>query len=309
MEQAQKKKRIVLAGGSGFLGQALAKILCERNYEVVVLTRSPRERDDGVKEAEWDGQHVGEWIKFLNGAEAAVNFTGRNVNCPHTPENLKEILDSRVNSIRALALSLPHLKRQPHVWLQAGAIGYYGDRADRVCTEKSFAGTGPLAEICVEWEKAFHAVNLPKIRRVLFRIGVVLGREGGALPVLAKLTKRYLGGAAGEGRQYMSWIHLADLMQMFVTAIERPECSGTFNAVGQHPVTNAEFMRELRRVLKRPWSPPAPKFAVRIGAKLMGSEPSLALMSQRCTPKRFLEAGYEFQFPELRPALEDLCRG
>src|SRR5271154_3791874 len=124
-------KRIVLAGGSGFIGQSLAKALLARGYEVVVLTRSPR-TGTGFREIEWDGAHIGEWIKFLDGAEAVVNLAGRNVNCPHTPENLKEILESRVNSVRAIAQSIPHvtvplLKKPPRVWVQAGAIGYYGD--------------------------------------------------------------------------------------------------------------------------------------------------------------------------------------
>jgi uncharacterized protein (TIGR01777 family) len=140
------------------------------------------------------------------------------------------------------------------------------------------------------------------------RIGFVLGRESGALPVLSQLTKLFLGGAVGSGRQYISWIHLEDLVQMFVAAIEREDLSGTFNAVAPNPVTNAEFMRELRRALHRPWSPPAPEFAVRLGARLMGSEPSLALVSQRCAPKRFAEAGFVFQFPQLVSALNDLCR-
>ena len=300
-------KRIILAGGSGFLGQALARALVARNYEVVVLTRSPRARSAGVTEAEWDGKHVGEWIKFLDGAEAIVNLTGRNVNCPHTPENLRAILESRVNSVRALSGALGHVQHPPRIWVQAGATGFYGDCADRLCMENGFAGSNELAKVCKQWEDAFNTADAPKVRRVLLRIGFVLGREGGALLVLARLTKFFLGGSVGSGRQYISWIHLADLIRMFIAAIEREDLSATFNAVAPNPVTNAEFMRELRRALHRPWSPPAPEFAVRLGARLMGSEPSLALTSQRCAPKRFLEAGFSFQFPELTPALRNLC--
>ena len=139
------------------------------------------------------------------------------------------------------------------------------------------------------------------------RIGFVLGRESGALPVLAKLTKLFLGGAVGSGKQFISWIHLADLVQMLVAAVENEKLCGTFNAVAPNAVTNAEFMRELRRALHRPWSPPAPEFAVKLGARLMGSEPSLALISQRCEPKRFRETGFQFQFSELASALRDLC--
>jgi uncharacterized protein (TIGR01777 family) len=299
-------RRIVLAGGSGFIGQSLAKALVVRGYEAVVLTRSPQKRT-GFQEVEWDGKHIGEWIKCLDGAEAVVNLTGRNVNCQHTPENLKEILESRVNSVSVLAAAFPHVKIPPRVWVQAGAVGFYGDTKDRLCDESSPAGNDALANVCRLWEGTFNSTDTPKTRRAVFRIGFVLGRNGGALPVLSKLTRWFLGGSAGNGRQFISWIHLADLTGMFVETIERKDLSGTFNAVGLNPETNRFFMRELRRALHRPWSPPAPEFAVRLGARWMGSEPSLALTGQCCAPIRFLEAGFEYQFQKLRPALEDLC--
>ena len=149
-------------------------------------------------------------------------------------------------------------------------------------------------------------MEVPKTRKVLLRIGFVLGRDGGALPVLAKLAKKFLGGRAGNGRQFISWIHITDLSRMFVESIERENLIGTFNAVGLNPEMNRFFMRELRRVLHRPWSPPVPAFAVRLGARWMKSEPSLALTSQCCAPIRFIEAGFEYQFSKLRPALKDI---
>src|SRR5665213_631455 len=266
------KKRIVLAGGSGFIGSALSKELLSRNFEVIVLTRSPVARMDGAIEAGWNGEHLGEWIKFLDGAEAVVNLAGRNINCPHTPENVRELAASRVNSVRALALAFEHVKSPPRVWVQAGAIGFYGDRGNFLCDETTPNGADQLAEICRDWENAFQAAKLPNARKVLLRIGFVLGRDGGALPVLEKLTRLFLGGAAGTGKQFISWIHLADLTRMFLAGIERENLSGAFNAVAPNPATNAEFMRELRRALHRPWSPPAPEFAVKLGARLMNSE-------------------------------------
>jgi uncharacterized protein (TIGR01777 family) len=218
-----------------------------------------------------------------------------------------------VNSVQAIAQSIPHvniphIKQPPRTWVQASAVGFYGDTKDRLCDETSPVGTDALAGVCKQWEDAFNSVEVPDMRRVLLRIGFVLGRHGGALPVLEKLTRYYLGGSVGNGRQFISWIHLEDLTRMFVAAIEREDLSGTFNAVGASPVTNAEFMRELRHALHRPWSPPAPEFAVRLGAHFMKSEPSLALSSQCCAPVRFLEAGFEFNYSKLRPALENLCR-
>jgi uncharacterized protein (TIGR01777 family) len=155
---------------------------------------------------------------------------------------------------------------------------------------------------------AGEAAPTPGTRRVVLRIGFALGRDGGALRLLGRLTKRFLGGTVGSGRQYISWIHVADLNQMFIAAIEREEIRGAFNATGPNPVSNAEFMRELRRVLGRPWSPPAPVWAVRLGSRWMGTEASLALTGRRCTPRRFLESGFVFQFPQLPAALADLFR-
>ena len=303
------KKRVVLAGGSGFLGQALAKELLQRDYEVVVLTRELRERDedDEVKEVEWDGEHIGEWINFLDGAEIVVNLAGRNVNSRHTREKLREITESRVNPVRAIAAAICHVKQPPRVWVQAGAVGFYGNCRDQWCDETTPNGRDSLAEVCRLWEKACYAAASLHTRRVLFRIGIVLGRDGGALPLLANYTKWFLGGATGSGKQYISWIHLADLTQMFMQAIEHDNyLAGTYNAVAPNPETNAEFMRVLRRTLYRPWSPPVPAWVVKLSCKLTQSEASLALDGCRCAPKRFVEAGFKFQFPDLRGALKDI---
>ena len=302
-------KRIIIAGGSGFIGTVLGHELVRRGYEVIVLTRRARRRNDGIREVVWDGEHGGDWVDFLEGAEAVINLTGRSINCRHTPENLREIIASRVNSVNALAAALVSLKKAPRVWVQASATGFYGDTADLACDENAPAGKDSLAQICEQWENAFHSAVAPTTRKVVLRIGFVLGRESGALPVLARLTKCFLGGAVGRGKQFISWIHLVDLVQMFVVAIENETLVGTFNAVAPNAVTNAEFMRELRRALHRPWSPPAPVFTVKIGSRLLGSEASLALVSQRCVAKKFQAAGFAFQFSTLRPALENLCPG
>jgi uncharacterized protein len=300
------KKRVVLAGGSGFLGRSLARKLLKKNYEVVVLTRSPRERKDGIVEAVWDGKTLGEWIQFLNGAEAVVNLAGRSVNCRHTPENRREIVESRINSVNALAAAIDHVARPPRVWVQAGSLAFYGDLEDQWCEENTPSGAGEAVEICRLWENAFKIVPLANTRRVLLRIGLVLARNRGALSVLDKLTRRFLGGAAGSGRQYVSWIHLADMNQMWMDSIEQDKAVGVFNATSPNPVTNAEFMRELRRAMHRPWCPPAPVWAVQIGSRLMHTEPSLALTGRRCKPRHFLEIGFKFQFPELAGALADI---
>jgi uncharacterized protein (TIGR01777 family) len=236
-----------------------------------------------------------------------INLTGRSINCRHTPENLREIIRSRVHSVKVIAEVIAQLPAPPPVWVQASATGFYGDTGDRLCTETAPSGGDRLAEVCREWETAFTSATLPATRRVVLRIGFVLGRESGALPVLSRLTKFFLGGSAGSGRQFISWIHLSDVVRMFAAAVANPVLNGTYNAVGPAPVTNAQFMRELRHALHRPWSPPAPALAVKLGAWLMGTEGSLALVSQRCSAQKILDAGFRFQFAELAPALHDLC--
>jgi uncharacterized protein (TIGR01777 family) len=298
--------RIVIAGGSGFIGRELSRQFIRSGHEVVVLTRSPRPRPDGVRELAWDGAQPGAWAASLDGSRAVINLTGKSINCPHTPENLREIAASRVNSVKAIAAAIENLAAPPLVWVQASAVGYYGDTGARLCDESAPAGSDALAEVCRQWEDAFTAVKTPA-RKVTLRLGFVLGRESGALPVLRTLTRFFLGGAAGNGRQYVSWIHLADVAAIFKAAVTDDSFSGVINAVGPQAVTNAELMRTLRAVMHRPWSPPAPALAIKLGARLMGSEGSLALISQRCEPKKLRERGFRFQFPELYAALTDLC--
>jgi uncharacterized protein (TIGR01777 family) len=299
--------RIILAGGSGFIGAALAHEFTQRGHEVVILTRSPRPRPNGVREVAWDGKNSGDWVQLLDGAETIINLTGKNINCPHTPENLRKITASRVDSVNAIAQAITQVKTPPRTWIQSSATGFYGDTGNDLCDETSPSGHDALAKVCREWEAAFTSSPCPQTRKVILRLGVVLGHEGGAFPILLGLTKAFLGGAAGSGRQYISWIHLSDLTQIFVTASEQKDLQGTFNAVAPNPVRNAEFMRELRGTLHRPWSPPVPKFAIKLGAWLTRSDPSLSLTSQRCAPQRLMKVGFVFKFSHLRPALDDLC--
>jgi uncharacterized protein (TIGR01777 family) len=292
-------KRVILAGGSGFVGSALVPALRARGYETVVLGR-------GSTDLQWDGRTVGPWASALDGAEAVINLTGKNINCRHTDENRREILRSRVDSVRVLGDAIAQGETPPKAFIQASGVGYYGNTGDRVNDEDSPQGNDFPADVCRQWEGEFAAVDLPATRKVVLRFGVVLGREGGALPVLEKLTRWFLGGAVGDGRQFMSWIHITDVVRMVEATIEQPELTGTFNATSPQPVMNREFMGELRSALHRPWSPPVPAPFARIGAWVMGTDGDLALTSCRCVPRRFLEHGFNFRFLRLRDAFTDL---
>jgi uncharacterized protein (TIGR01777 family) len=300
------KPRIVLAGGSGFIGQSLSPFLVSKNYEVIVLTRAESDDRGAVRHVHWDGQTPGDWLEFVNGAFAVVNLTGRSINCRHTPGNRREIVDSRIDSVRVLGQAVGRCTQPPRAFVQVAGVGIYGDKGELICDETTPPGDDFVSEVCEKWEAAFAKVEALATRKVLLRLGVVLGRNGGFLELLGKLTRWFLGGQVGKGRQYISWIHMADLSRLVLASIEREEIGGVFNATSPNPVTNAEFMRELRQALLRPWSPPVPEFAARLGARLMGTEASLALVSQRCVPKRFLEKSFDFEFPNLRAALANI---
>lgn len=303
---ATKRSRIILAGGTGFIGQALSKQLLAQNYEVVVLTRAPSPQESAIRHVHWDGRKIGNWIEVLDGAKAVANLTGKNVNCRHTAENRREIMDSRVNSVRVLGEAVARSAQPPAVFTQTSGIAIYGDAGDRWCDEDAPHGDGFLADVSRAWETAFNEVRAPNMRKVLLRIGPVLGPNGGLLEPLARLTRCFLGGRVGSGRQYFSWIHILDLTQMFLCTMKRDDIAGVFNAVAPNPVTNADFMHELRRALDRPWSPPVPPLAAKIGAWSIGTDATLALTGQRCTPKHFLEKNFEFEFPTLREALANI---
>src|SRR4051812_45875138 len=302
------KGRVILAGGSGFVGRNLTPALLGAGYDVTVLTRSRGGERGDVTSVAWDGKTLGDWARSVDGAAAIINLAGRSINCRHTPENRRAILDSRVDSVRVLGQAIEKATEAPAVFVQAAAVGIYGNAGDRWLDESAPHGSDFVAEVCRKWEQAFHDVPDCGERKVLLRLGVVLGRDGGFLQVLTKMTRLFLGGHVGDGKQFISWVHEMDVTRIFMAAASLSSMHGTYNVVSPTPVTNAEFMRELRRTLRRPWSPPVPKFAVQIGSRMIGTEPSLAFASQRAEPKRLLAEGFGFDFPELGSALRDLLR-
>ena len=296
--------RIILAGGSGFIGRALQRHLAS-HYRIIVLTRSPRP-NSSAKEVLWDGENPGPWCDYLGSAEAIINLAGRSVDCRHTAEARSEIIDSRVNSVKVLGEAISTQAKPPGVWIQAGSLAIYGDSGDRICDENAPPGKGFPVETCLLWEQAFAEVNFQAVRKVLLRIGFVLDREGGALAILRRLARFGLGGAAGSGCQCISWLHMADLTSIVDLALAKDDVSGVYNVTSPGPVTNSEFMHQLRSVLGAPWSPPIPSLLVRLGAFLMGTEGDLALTGRRCAQQRLLYHGFVFHYPELREALENL---
>lgn len=304
-------KRIVIAGGSGFLGLSLTEAFAGAGAEVTILSRSMPKGTGTRTHVVWDGRTPGNWSTVLDGADAVVNLTGRTVNCIKTPDHCDEILRSRVESTRVLGAAMRAVRSPPPVWVQMSTAHLYGDPPSAVCTEESAEGYGLAPTVARAWEKAFEESKLPGQRGVVMRTSFVVGRDrgagAGALGTLGLIARLGLGGKVGSGTQGMSWIHEDDLNAIFMRAIVDDTMSGAYIVSSPKPVSQADFMRTLRQVLGIPIGLPAFAWMVRLGAPLfLRTDPDLALYGRYVIPKRLLDAGFEFRFAELEPALKAL---
>lgn len=301
--------RVVIAGGSGFLGRSLARFLGERGADVVILSRRPPRAEGPWRHVPWDARVLGDWAAAIDGAWGLVNLVGRSVDCVKTPDRCDEILRSRVEATRVLGLALARCAEPPRVWVQMSTAHAYGDPPEAVCDEDAPFGHGLAPTVARAWEEAFRGALAPGVRAVVLRTSFVLGRSGGALPRLAKLAGLGLGGRVGHGRQGISWIHEHDMNRLFMRALADDAVHGAYLATAPNPVSNAEFMRELRRALRVPIGLPAAAWMVRLGAPLvMRTDPELAIYGRYCVSRRLREEGFEFRFPTVAAALEDLYR-
>jgi len=299
--------RVVIAGGSGFLGRSLAAPLSGLGAEVVVLSRRADQRIEHARVAPWDGRTLGDWATELDGAAALVNLAGRSVDCVKTPDHRDEILRSRVESTRALGEAARAAAAPPPVWVQMSTAHIYGDPPTERCDESSVTGHGLAPDVGRAWEAACEEARPPGARGVVLRTSFVIGRGGGALSRLKTLARFGLSGTVGHGRQGMSWIHELDMNCLFARAITDDAMSGVYVASAPNPVSNREFMRELRRAMKMPVGLPSPAPLVHLGAPLvMRTDPELVLYGRYVVPTRLLGGGFVFEFPELGPALDDL---
>lgn len=305
--------RIIIAGGSGFLGVSLAHHLAdaEPHTQVVILSRSAPRIAGPWRHVAWDARTVGDWTRELDGAMAIVNLVGRTVDCIKTPDHKDEILRSRVEATRVLGVACRSVAAPPPVWAQMSTAHIYGDPPTVVCDEDSAFGYGLAPIVAQAWEKAFADALLPTQRGVLLRTSFVVGRDrgagGGALSRLRTLARLGLGGTVGRGTQGMSWIHELDMNRLFHAAIVDSRMQGAYIASSPQPVSQREFMRTLRRALGVPIGLPATEWMVRIGAPmLMRTDPELALYGRYVISKRLREMGFEFRFPALDAALRDL---
>ena len=309
--------KIVIPGGSGQVGTMLARAFTNDGHEVVVFTRKIHAAD--WKVIAWDAETLGEWADEIDGADVVINLAGRNVNCRYTPENRKEIMDSRVKSTQVVGEAIANSANPPKIWLQSSTATIYAHRFDAPNDEVTgiIGGSEPdvpeswrfSIDVAKAWEQAANEANTPKTRKVMMRSAITLSPDhGGIFDVLVGLVRKGLGGTAGDGQQYISWIHETDFVRSVYWLIEHEELSGAVNLASPNPMINKDFMRILRDSWGASIGLPAAKWMLGLAAIFMGTETELILKSRRVVPKRLIDSGFSFSFPLWEQAAKDLCR-
>ena len=305
--------KVLVVGASGFIGSHLVRALTARGDEVVATSRNPGAQNGSMPAVHWDPNAGPLPAEALEGVDAVVNLAGEPV-APNViglvalsgrwnKSKRQKIRDSRVNATRNVVAAIAEAGSKPQVLVNASAIGYYGDGQHKVLHENAGRGRDFLADVCLAWEGEARKVRDHGVRLAIVRIGVVLGKDGGAYPIMSRPFRMFAGGPIGMGRRWFSWVHIDDMVGILMHMIDRKEADGVFNATAPNPVTNAEFSQTLASVLKRPnlfFVPPPALYLT------MGAFASVICASQRVLPNRTTGTGYEFKYPNLRPALEDL---
>jgi uncharacterized protein (TIGR01777 family) len=305
---------VIITGGTGLLGRALAEDLANAGYEVILLSRQPEKATalpPGVRAERWDGRTANGWGRLAGGAEAIVNLAGENLAgegfFPRrwTPERKEMIVQSRLNAGAAVVEAVEAAAVKPRVVIQSSGIGAYGPRRDEELSEEAPIGSDFLAALAVKWEASTAGVEALGVRRAVIRTGAVLSTAGGALTRMLLPFRLFAGGWFGNGRQWFSWIHLADEVAAIRFLIENPKASGVFNLTAPQSLTSREFGRSIGRVMGRPAFLPIPGIAVRLA---FGEVATVVLDGQRVLPRRLLDLGFRFRFPDADSALRDLLK-
>ena len=302
--------KIVVTGGTGFVGRALLARLAQENHDVVVLTRSPenlaQELPGRVTAVRWDGKTAGPWAAHVDGARAVINLAGESLDARRWTAARKErIIASRVDAAGALYEAIDRAAVKPSVVVNAAAVGFYGPVEEGEVREDAPPGKGFLAETCVRWEHAALHIGTAGPRIVLLRTGVVLGKGGGALQKMLLPFRLFVGGSLGTGRQWFPWVHRDDLVNVILFVIDRTDVRGPVNVVAPETVTMKAFCTALGRALRRPSWAPVPGPLLRVA---LGEMAGMVLTGQQVVPAKLRQLGYSFRFPALAPALTDILR-
>lgn len=295
--------KIVVAGGSGFLGKSLQKHWEEQGHHVVNLSRKPISKNDVF----WDGLTLGAWLHVLEDASVLVNLSGKSVDCRYSDVNKQEIYESRIITTQLLEEALKSVANPPKLWINASsATIYIHAESQQMNEEDGILGDDFSMNICKEWEKAFFSGDTSWIRKVAVRSSIVLGNEGGAFPKMKTIARIGLGGYQGNGNQLISWIHIVDFCKALDYIMQHEDLVGAINVTAPVPVTNKLFMRELRRRLRVPFGINTPVFMLELASILMQTETELLLKSRNVIPEKLLKHGFVFEYPMIQKAIEHL---
>ena len=305
------KPKMIIPGGSGFLGLYLAQYFSEKGWEVVILSRSVKPSNATIRFVQWDGKTLGPWAQEIDGATAIVNMAGRTVNCRYNEVNKKQILDSRIDSTNILGQAIVAASKPPKIWINSSSATIYQDTRGDIPANDEYngqIGDDFSMNICKAWEKEFNTVPTTHTRKIALRTAIVIAQEtGGALEYLINLTKLWLGGTQGGGQQFVSWVHLYDFAHCIQFLIDKEHIKGVINCAAPNPVTNQVFMAKLRQYCGRSWGLAMPRWLLEIGAILIRTQTELILKSRKVVSKRLEEEGFQFEYTTLDEAFTQIC--
>jgi uncharacterized protein (TIGR01777 family) len=301
-------KKIIIAGGSGFLGKSIINFFDENEYEFVILSRQDfaiHKKNCSVKI--WDGKNIGDWQHEFENAKAIINLSGKTINCRYTEPNKKQILTSRIDATNAIGNAILQCKNPPKVWLNASAATLYKYTETKNQDENSTDFNDDFStHVCLAWEKTLNSFETKNTRKIALRISIVLGKDDGVFTRLKTLTQFGLGGKQGNGKQYVSWIHIEDFCRAIEFFITNNNSNGAYNLSTINPITNDTLMKTFRKKMNIPFGIPSPDFILKLGAFVIGTEPELVLKSRRVVPKKILDEGFIFLHPTIDSAIENL---
>jgi len=297
-------KKIILAGGSGFIGKELSQYFEKQGVEVIILTRNPKKQNERF----WDGKNLDNWKETLEEAWAVINLAGKTINCRFTEKNKKEIIDSRTDSTKIIGKAIMECKKPPKFWLNTSTATLYKESIANELpkTENdNIYDNGFTEEVAKIWERTFDEIFVKETKKAILRTSIVLGKIGGAFPMLLKLAKRGLCTPQASGNQYITWIHILDYCRA-VNFILENEIQGIFNMCAPNPVTNKHFNNCLKKKVKPLFTLPQPKWLLEMGAVFVGTETELILKSSNVVPQRFITEGFDFQYKTIETAFDNL---